>query len=64
MAALNFMGIGGWVLINVFPQTVGNQNIYHYVMKRNSTAAKLEQFKRELENMINKAEVGKWIVCV
>lgn len=59
MDALNYMGIRGWVLVNAFPVTVGNQNIYHYVMKRNSTAAELEQFKRELEDMINKAEVEK-----
>jgi|LakMenEpi03Aug12_release.lakeMendotaPanAssembly.Ray.scaffolds.fasta_scaffold429093_2 hypothetical protein len=39
---------------------MGNsKNIFHFVMKRNSTAAELEQFRSELENMINKAEVEK-----
>lgn len=59
MDALNYMGIRGWVLVNAFPVTIGNQNVYHYVMKRKSTVAELELFKKELEDMINNAEVEK-----
>lgn len=32
--ALNFMGSDGWKLVNAFPVTSGNQNVYHYVFKK------------------------------
>lgn len=32
--ALNFMGSDGWKLVNAFPITSGNQNVYHYVFKK------------------------------
>lgn len=32
--ALNFMGSDGWKLVNAFPITIGNQNVYHYVFKK------------------------------
>jgi hypothetical protein len=32
--ALNFMGSEGWKLVNAFPVTSGNQNVYHYVFKK------------------------------
>ncbi|MEY2921499.1 MAG: hypothetical protein RL108_108 [Bacteroidota bacterium] len=32
--ALNYMGSEGWILVNAFPVTSGNQNVYHYVFKK------------------------------
>ncbi len=32
--AMNFMGQRGWILINAFPESTGNQSIYHYVFKK------------------------------
>ena len=32
--ALNYMGAEGWKLVNAFPITSGNQNVYHYVFKK------------------------------
>lgn len=32
--ALNWMNSQGWEFINAYAITVGNQNVYHYVMKR------------------------------
>ncbi len=32
--ALNYMGAEGWKLVNAFPVTSGNQNVYHYVFKK------------------------------
>jgi hypothetical protein len=59
MDALNYMGIRGWTLVNAFPLTIGDRNVYHYVMKKYATRAELEQFRQELEEMIKKAEVEK-----
>jgi hypothetical protein len=59
MDALNYMGIRGWTLVNAFPLTIGDRNVYHYVMKKYATRAELEQFRLELEEMIKKAEVEK-----
>lgn len=32
--ALNFMGRGGWKLVNAFLVTESGNNVYHYVLKR------------------------------
>jgi len=33
--ALNYMGGQGWILVNAFPQTVGNNSeIYHFYFKK------------------------------
>ena len=59
MDALNYMGLRGWTLVNAFPMTIGDRNVYHYVMKKYATKAELEQFRQELEEIIKKAEVEK-----
>jgi hypothetical protein len=59
MDALNYMGLRGWTLVNAFPMTIGDRNVYHYVMKKYATRAELEQFRQELEEIIKKAEVEK-----
>lgn len=35
--ALNFMAEDGWEFVNAYAITVGNQNVYHYVLKRRLT---------------------------
>jgi len=32
--ALNYMAADGWEFVNAYAITVGQQNVYHYVMKR------------------------------
>lgn len=59
MDALNYMGMRGWILVNAFPMTIGDRNVYHYVMKKTASKVELESFKIELEEMIKKAEVEK-----
>src|SRR5690606_9177419 len=35
--ALNYMASDGWEFVNAYAITVGNQNVYHYVLKRDLT---------------------------
>lgn len=32
--ALNFMNEQGWIFVDSYVMTVGNQNVYHYLLKR------------------------------
>jgi len=32
--ALNYMGRDGWTLVNAFPFSTGNSQVYHYVFKK------------------------------
>lgn len=32
--ALNYMGRGGWTLVNAYPVFTGNTQVYHYVFKK------------------------------
>ena len=32
--ALNYLNEDGWLFVNAYSVTVGNQNVYHYMMKR------------------------------
>lgn len=32
--AINYMTEEGWTFVNAFPVTMGNTNVYHYMMKR------------------------------
>lgn len=32
--ALNYMGKDGWVFVDAYAITVGNQNVYHWLLKR------------------------------
>jgi hypothetical protein len=34
--AINFMSENGYVFVNAYAITIGNQNVYHYMMKRKS----------------------------
>ncbi|MFK7947364.1 MAG: hypothetical protein AB8G11_07240 [Saprospiraceae bacterium] len=34
IAALNFMSSNGWEYVNSYAVTVGNSNVYHYLLKR------------------------------
>ncbi|MFI5187906.1 MAG: hypothetical protein ACHQF0_14340 [Chitinophagales bacterium] len=43
--ALNFLGRLGWKLVNAFPVTTGNQNVYHYVFKREFDQSELTEDK-------------------
>lgn len=33
--ALNFMAKQGWEFVQAYAATMGNQNVYHYLLKRN-----------------------------
>lgn len=35
--AFNYMAAQGWEYVNAYAITVGNQNVYHYVLKRKLT---------------------------
>lgn len=35
--ALNYMSADGWKFVNAYAITVGSQNVYHYVMRRELT---------------------------
>lgn len=35
--ALNYMNEDGWVFVDAYTVTVGQQNVYHYMMKRSVT---------------------------
>ena len=42
--ALNYMGKGGWILVNAFPVTVGtNSQVYHYVFKKSFSRYEIAQ---------------------
>lgn len=32
--ALNYMGNQGWEFVQAYTITMGNQNVYHYLLKR------------------------------
>lgn len=32
--ALNYMGVQGWEFVQAHAITIGNQNVYHYLLKR------------------------------
>lgn len=33
--ALNYMGTQGWEFVQAYAITMGNTNVYHFLMKRN-----------------------------
>lgn len=35
--ALNYMHEDGWIFVDAYTVTVGQQNVYHYMMKRSVT---------------------------
>jgi hypothetical protein len=35
--ALNYMNEDGWIFVDAYTVTVGQQNVYHYMMKRSVT---------------------------
>ena len=39
--ALNYMGTQGWKLVNAFPISNGNQNVYHFFFKKEYDASEL-----------------------
>lgn len=42
--ALNYMGKGGWTLVNAFPVTLGNNTqVYHYVFKKSFSKAEVSE---------------------
>lgn len=42
--ALNYMGKGGWKLVNAFPVSVGpNSQVYHYVFKKSFSKSDVAQ---------------------
>jgi hypothetical protein len=44
--ALNYLGRIGWKLVNAFPVTEGNTNVYHFVFKREFDASELVEQKQ------------------
>uniref|UniRef100_F4C455 DUF4177 domain-containing protein n=1 Tax=Sphingobacterium sp. (strain 21) TaxID=743722 RepID=F4C455_SPHS2 len=50
--ALNYMNSEGWDFVNAYAITIGNQNVYHYVMKRKITSEILQ----EMTDNVKKAE--------
>jgi len=48
--ALNFMGKRGWEFVQAYAVTAGNQNVYHYLLKKPSESDKIER----KEHLINK----------
>lgn len=51
--ALNYMNAQGWEYVNAYAITLGNQNVYHYVMKRKITPEILREMTENAEK--NKA---------
>lgn len=43
--ALNYFGSQGWEFVQAYAITVGNQNVYHYILKRPTT----EEYKAKVE---------------
>lgn len=41
--ALNYMGAQGWSLVNAFPATIGNSEIYHFYFKKLFSKAEVEK---------------------
>ncbi|MDB5199630.1 MAG: hypothetical protein JWO92_1593 [Chitinophagaceae bacterium] len=41
--ALNYMGRDGWKLVNAFPVSIGNSQVYHYVFKKSFSKSEISQ---------------------
>ena len=44
--ALNFMGSIGWEFAQAYTLTIGNQNVYHYLLKKEATKEELEELRQ------------------
>lgn len=44
--ALNYMNGEGWEFVNAYAISVGQQNVYHYVMKRKLTPELLKEISK------------------
>ncbi|MCL1937228.1 MAG: hypothetical protein FWF52_02395 [Candidatus Azobacteroides sp.] len=47
--AMNFMGTQGWEFVQAYVITSGQQNVYHWLLKKEITAEEQEKLKESIE---------------